>query len=79
MKSSVWGEKQRMVGAGTVVVRGGTEWWSASVLGGGRSDLVPLVAFGRLIFGWWALSVQSACGVRRVRSPMVVLGVESGW
>ena len=39
------------------VVSGGTGWWSASVLGGGDSDLVPWVAFGRPILGWWALSV----------------------
>jgi hypothetical protein len=68
-----------MVGAGTVVVSGGTGWWSASVLGGGGSDLVSWVAFGRPVFGWWALSERSFGGVRRVRSPMVALGAESGW
>jgi hypothetical protein len=52
----------------------------ASVLGGGGgSDLVPWVALGRPVFGWWALLVRSASGVRRVRSPMVAFGAESGW
>ncbi|KAE7997251.1 hypothetical protein FH972_001899 [Carpinus fangiana] len=54
-----------MVGAGTVVVSGGTGWWLASVLGGGGGDLVPWVAFDQPVFGWWALSVRSAGGVRR--------------
>jgi hypothetical protein len=67
-----------MVGFGAFVVRGGTRWWLASVLGGGGSDLVPWVALGRPVFGWWALLVRSASGVRRVRSPMVALGAESG-
>jgi hypothetical protein len=49
------------------------------VLGGGGSDLVPWVAFGRPVLGWWALSVRSVGGVWRVTSPMVVLGAESGW
>jgi hypothetical protein len=68
-----------MVGSGAIVVRGGTGWWSASVLGGGGSDLVPWVALGRPVFRWWVLSVRSAGGVQWVRSLMVALGVESGW
>jgi hypothetical protein len=58
LKSSLgkWGEVKWWVSA-LLVVSGGTGWWSASVLGGGGSDLVPWVAFGRPILGWWVLSV----------------------
>jgi hypothetical protein len=68
-----------MVGFGAFVVRGGTGWWLASVLSGGGSDLVPWVALGWPVFGWWVLLVQSTGGVWQVRSPMVAIGAESGW
>jgi hypothetical protein len=60
-----------------LVVSEGTGWWWASVLGGGGSDLVPWVSFGRLVLGGrcrW----PSAGGAQWVTSPMVALGAESG-
>jgi hypothetical protein len=61
-----------------LVVSGGTGLWSASVLGGGGSDLVPWVAFGRSVLGWWALWWRFVGGVRWVTLSMVALDAESG-